>query len=138
VEHFFEHLCPFDERPAFLSDCRRCLSQGGVLRIIVPDAEKYIRAYVGEGWAALNEIGCGGDVPEQAFATKMQALNHVFLQHEEHYGGHDRETLALELRHAGFTNIEFYSWRYGCFPGGPIDRELHRPYSLYVEAVRAG
>jgi predicted SAM-dependent methyltransferase len=136
AEHFFEHLSPFDERPAFLRECRRCLRKGGVLRIIVPDAEKYIRAYVGEGWTALNEIGCGGDVPEKTFATKMQALNHVFLQDEEHHGGHDRETLALELEEAGFTDIEFFAWRCGRFPVEPIDREVHRPYSLYAEAVR--
>jgi predicted SAM-dependent methyltransferase len=136
VEHFIEHLCPFDERPSFLSECRRCLRQGGVLRLVVPDGEKYIRAYVAEGWNALNDIGCGGDVPDQTFATKMQALNHVFLQDEEHYGGYDRETLALELRQAGFTDVEFCQWRCGRFPFGPIDRELHRPYSLYAEAIR--
>jgi predicted SAM-dependent methyltransferase len=136
VEHFFEHLCPTDERPRFLRECRRCLKDNGVLRIIVPDAELYVRAYVEPGWKIWNELSCGGDVPEQAFRTKMEALNHIFLQHAEHYGGYDAVTLSLVLEEAGFNNVTRRSWREGDFPEGPIDRELHRPYSLYFEARR--
>jgi hypothetical protein len=62
VEHFFEHSCPVDERPRFLRECGRCLQSDGILRIIVPDAELYIRAYVSSGWEMLNAISCGGDV----------------------------------------------------------------------------
>jgi predicted SAM-dependent methyltransferase len=134
VEHFFEHLCPLDERPQFLRECRRCLSSAGVLRIIVPDAELYVRAYVTSGWEALNMISCGGDIPQQTFRTKMEALNHVFLQEAEHYGGYDAETLKLVIKEAGFSDVQQKSWRQGDFPGGCIDRELHRPYSLYFEA----
>jgi predicted SAM-dependent methyltransferase len=136
VEHFFEHLCPADERPRFLRECRRCLQSDGILRIIVPDAELYIGAYVSPGWAMLNAISCGGDVPERTFETKMEALNQVFLQGAEHYGGYDADTLLLVLRNAGFRGVALKSWRVGDFPDGPIDRELHRPYSLYVEARR--
>ena len=77
------------------------------------------------------------DSPEEPeFATKMQALNHVFLQDGEHYGGIDEQTLMLELKNAGFDNIKRYGWREGHFPDGVIDREQHRSYSLYVEAVK--
>lgn len=136
VEHYFEHLNPGDERERFLAECRRCLQPGGVLRIIVPDAELYVKAYVSEGWGVLNALTCGGDVPQQAFRTKMQALNHVFLQDSEHYGGYDAETMELTLRDAGFDRVARRAWRVGEFPGGCIDREQHRPYSLYFEAVR--
>lgn len=136
VEHFFEHLCPTDERAQFLFECRRCLQYGGVLRIIVPDAQMYVRAYIAPGWEALNAISCGGDIPEKTFRTKMEALNHVFLQDAEHYGGYDVETLGLVLREAKFCDVAQKSWRAGDFPGGCIDRELHRPYSLYFEARR--
>ncbi|HVO32808.1 MAG TPA: hypothetical protein VMU17_02765, partial [Elusimicrobiota bacterium] len=115
-------------------DCRRALSPNGILRVIVPDAEKYIRAYLQPGWEAINSIGCGGDNPEGLFKTKMAALSHVFLQDGEHYGGWDVETLTLALREAGFSRIDRRSWREGEFPGGCIDREQHRPYSLYMEA----
>jgi predicted SAM-dependent methyltransferase len=136
VEHYFEHLEPTTERPRFLAECRRCLAPEGILRIIVPDMGKYIEAYIAPGWDVLNTIGCGGDVPQDAFSTKMEALNHVFVQDGEHYGGFDAEYLRNTLSKAGFTDIEEVQWREGRFPGGAIDREQHRPYSLFMEAVR--
>jgi predicted SAM-dependent methyltransferase len=134
VEHFVEHLDPQEELPFFLSDCRRCLAPQGVLRIIVPDAERYIEAYRAPGWALFDDMGCGGEPPQTSFKTKMQALNHVFLQTWEHYGGWDAETLTLVLQNAGFVDVRQRQWREGDFPGGCIDREQHRPYSLYIEA----
>lgn len=134
VEHYFEHLEPTVEQPRFLAECRRCLSAGGVLRIVVPDARKYAEAYVSDGWAGLNAIGCGGERPEAAFATKMAALNHVFLQDGEHYGGLDEVLLRNTLMAAGFADVRVVGWREGAFPDGCIDREQHRFYSLYMEA----
>lgn len=134
VEHYFEHLEPTVEQPRFLAECRRCLAMGGILRIIVPDARKYAEAYVSDGWTGLNAIGCGGDRPETAFVTKMAALNHVFLQDGEHYGGLDEALLRHTLAAAGFTDVSVVGWREGTFPGGCIDREQHRSYSLYMEA----
>lgn len=136
VEHYFEHLEPTLERPRFLAECRRCLEPGGVMRIVVPDMRKYCEAYLAPGWEALDSIGCGGDVPHALFATKMEALNHVFVQDGEHYGGFDAEYLRRTLEHAAFARIEQVGWRDGRFPGGAIDREQHRPYSLYMEASR--
>jgi predicted SAM-dependent methyltransferase len=134
VEHYFEHLESSRERPRFLAECRRCLQPGGILRIIVPDARKYAEAYLADGWADLNAIGCGGERPQTAFATKMAALNHVFLQDGEHYGGIDATLLGHELGAAGFADVRVVGWREGAFPGGCIDREQHRSYSLYMEA----
>lgn len=136
VEHYFEHLEPTTERPRFLAECRRCLESSGILRIVVPDMHKYAEAYLAPGWGMLNTIGCGGEVPEKAFATKMEALNHVFVQDGEHYGGFDAEYLRRTLEQAGFTDIEQVAWREGRFPDGAIDRDQHRPYSLYMEARR--
>ncbi len=136
VEHYFEHLEPTTERPRFLAECRRCLEPGGIVRIVVPDMRKYAEAYLSPGWGLLNRIGCGGEVPEKTFATKMEALNHVFVQDGEHYGGFDAEYLRRTFEQAGFTDIEQVEWREGRFPGGAIDRDQHRLYSLYMEARR--
>jgi predicted SAM-dependent methyltransferase len=136
VEHYFEHLEPTTERPRFLAECRRCLEPGGILRIIVPDMRKYVTAYLADGWSTMNAIGCGGELPQAAFATKMEALNHVFVQDGEHYGGFDTEYLSRTLEQAGFVDVEQVDWRTGRFPGGPIDREQHRSYSLFMEARR--
>jgi predicted SAM-dependent methyltransferase len=136
VEHYFEHLEPGIERPRFLAECRRCLEPGGVLRIIVPDMRKYAEAYLSPGWDLLNEVGCGGELPQATFATKIEALNHVFVQDGEHYGGFDEEYLRRTLEQAGFADVEQVEWCQGRFPGGAIDREQHKPYSLFMEAVR--
>ena len=134
VEHYIEHLEPRTERPRFLAECKRCLEQGGVLRIVVPDVRKYIDAYLAPGWMALNELSGGGEFPQVASAFKIEALNHVFVQNGEHCGGFDSEYLRRTLEDAGFSNVEEVRWREGRFPGGAIDREQHRLYSLYVEA----
>jgi predicted SAM-dependent methyltransferase len=136
VEHYLEHLEPVLERPRFLAECRRCLQPGGILRIVVPDMRKYIEAYLAPGWDVLNQVGCGGDRPQDAFATKIEALNHVFVQDGEHYGGFDAEYLRRTLQNAGFTDVEQVPWRGGRFPDGAIDREQHASYSLYMEARR--
>lgn len=136
VEHYFEHLEPTAERPRFLAECRRCLQPGGILRIVVPDMRKYIDAYLSDGWGLLDEIGCGGERPQDVFATKIEALNHVFVQDGEHYGGFDAEYLGRTLEQSGFDDIERVAWGEGRFPGGAIDREQHRSYSLYMEARR--
>ena len=136
VEHYFEHLEPNLERPRFLAECLRCLRPGGILRIVVPDMRKYIEAYIAPGWEVLNTVGCGGERPQDTFGTKIEALNHVFVQDGEHYGGFDSEYLRRTLQKAGFDDIEEVGWRAGRFPGGAIDREQHASYSLYMEARR--
>jgi predicted SAM-dependent methyltransferase len=136
VEHYFEHLEFHVERPQFLADCLRCLEPGGVLRIIVPDGRKFMEAYVAPGWAKMNELGGDVYVPEQAYDVKIQAVNHTFLQSGEHFGGYDADYLGFLLKQAGFRDIEVVDWRKGNFPGGCIDIEQHRVYSLYMEARR--
>ena len=136
VEHYLEHLEPTRERGLFLAECRRCLEEGGVLRIVVPDMRKYIEAYLAPGWDLLNTIGCGGERPQSTFGTKIEALNHVFVQDGEHYGGYDEAYLRTVLEAAGFRDVRQVAWREGAFPGGAIDRDQHRPYSLYMEARR--
>ena len=136
VEHFFEHLEHAHERLPFLRECLRCLAPDGVIRIIVPDAGLYVRAYAEPGWDALNRLSPGGKLPSDQFEHKMEALNTVFLQGWEHYGGYDFDSLASVLTQSGFTRIAQRPWREGTFPGGCIDRENHRAYSLYIEAQR--
>jgi predicted SAM-dependent methyltransferase len=134
VEHFLEHLNPTDDRILFLRECRRCLQPDGILRVIAPDAELYLRAYLEPGWESLNQISSCGDYQEAGFRTKIEAVNYIFHQEGEHFGGYDGETVEVLLKEAGFRGVSRLGWRLGNFPGGCIDREQHRHYSLYFEA----
>lgn len=136
VEMFLEHLDPQDELPYFLGECYRVLQSNGVLRIIVPDAEKFLKAYLAEGWSEMNAVSYGFEDWSKKYSTKMEALNHVFLQGYEHYGGWDRIRMKTVLQGAGFSSINFVAYQVGEFPNGPIDREYHRQNGLYVEAKK--
>jgi predicted SAM-dependent methyltransferase len=136
VEMFLEHLDPIDELPYFLKECYRCLDLNGVLRIIVPDGKKFINSYINAGWDDLNKVSYGNEDWSKAYSCKMEALNHVFLQGFEHYGGWDDERLSIELKKAGFVKIKLVSFGEGDFPEKPIDREYHKENGLYFESVK--
>lgn len=135
VEHFFEHLEPRQELPAFLADCRRVLIPGAVLRIVVPDAERFLRAYCEDGLVAFHELGVPSPFPED-LPTRMDVVNHTFHQWHEHRWGYDFETLAHRLNQGGFTRIERMAYQKSLDETLARDREEHAPYSLYVDAVR--
>lgn len=45
AEHVFEHFEYKNESLRFLKECHRCLKGGGVLRLVVPDAGRYLSLY---------------------------------------------------------------------------------------------
>lgn len=136
AEHYLEHLEHLEERHTFVRECYRCLAPGGILRLIVPDAARYVRAYLEEGWEPLNRLAPEGMRYEQLFPAKMDVLNEVFLQAGEHYGGYDADSMATLLRDCGFEQVALRQYRQGDFPGGCIDRPDHERYSLYMEGCR--
>lgn len=135
VEHFVEHLDPRDELPTFLHNARRALRPGGVLRIVVPDAERFLRAYCGDDLQGFRDLAVPdpfpGDLP-----TRMDVVNHVFHQWHEHRWAYDFETLQQRLDAAGFSHAERMSFAQSLDPRLACDRPVHAPYSLYVDAVR--
>lgn len=134
VEHFLEHLDPRDELPTFLRNARRALRPGGVLRVVVPDAERFLQAYCRDDDQGFRELAVPdpfpGDLP-----TRMDVVNHVFHQWHEHRWAYDFETLAHRLRAAGFSRAERVSFAESLDPRLACDRAVHAPYSLYVDAV---
>jgi predicted SAM-dependent methyltransferase len=142
-EHFFEHLDLESEARPFLRECLRCLQPGGVLRIVVPDAGAYLRAYSGP-WETLAKMrplectvngwrdSCLGAV----YQTKMQFMNAIFRQGYEHKYAYDDETLILVMREAGFRNVVAQQFAISLDPKMAPDRKGHRTESLYVEAVK--
>jgi predicted SAM-dependent methyltransferase len=142
-EHFFEHLDFTEEVPFFLDHCRRVLEPGGVLRIVVPDFERYLRAYVEGGWDELARIRPLEGGPEArhdphvgcTYRARMELLNVVFRQAYQHKFAWDFETLAMLLERHGFREIERRSYGESRMPEICLDHPARASESLYVEAI---
>lgn len=135
AEQFVEHLEPREELPAFLGDVRRALKPGGVLRVIVPDAQRYLEAYCRGDLSGFRELHVPIPFPDD-LPTRMDVVNHVFHQWHEHRWAYDFETLALRLRTAGFTRVAQMAFGESLDPRLACDLPVHAPYSLYVDAVK--
>lgn len=140
-EHFFEHIDYEEEAPVLLRECHRVLQPGGVLRLIVPDAGAYLRAYCEEGWDALTRIrplkpGRVDFYFGHRYHSKMEAVNVVFRQGTEHKYAYDAETLMHLLRRCGFTRVEQQAFGRSLLPEICLDQEMRASESLYVEAVK--
>ena len=139
TEHFFEHIDYVEEAPIFLLECHRVLEPGGVIRIIIPDAEKYIRGYCADGWEQLAAVRpLNPDHSDvhfgSRFHTKMEVLNAVFRQYFEHKYAYDFTTLEFALRRAGFSDVRQQEFGKSLLPELCIDNPDRASESLYVEA----
>jgi predicted SAM-dependent methyltransferase len=141
TEHFVEHLDYTEEIPYILTDCYRVLEPGGVIRIIVPDAEKYLRGYCCGDWdelARVRPLGPGlSDVHfGSKYNTKIELVNVVFRQYFEHKFAWDHETMEFVLRRFGFSRVYHQSFGQSLAEGLAIDRSERASESLYVEGVK--
>jgi predicted SAM-dependent methyltransferase len=119
IEHFFEHLeypnvadsmaweLEARERRSealqFLSECKRVLAPGGIVDIVVPDAEGMIGVYVTRRERSEPEVPWWG--PPWC-DTEMHRVNYLFRQGREHKYAYDEETLSRILRSAGYCDIQ--------------------------------
>jgi predicted SAM-dependent methyltransferase len=148
VSHLLEHLFFPRDVQAFLTELRRVLAPGGVVRIVVPDIEQCIEAYAKrdpvffasrrETWPWWPEnptrledfLAYAGAGPEPAYLF------------ESHKYGYDFETLAKVLAAAGFEDIERSTFMHSAHAELRVDgasavagaRYGDRYYSLFVEA----
>lgn len=140
-EHFLEHLDYTEEVPMFLLECHRVLVPGGVLRIIVPDAEKYLKGYCQNGWKELMATRPLTEDREDfyfrcRYHAKMELVNVVFRQGGEHKYAYDLENLHYVLLKFGFSAVHRQSFGQSLVPRLCLDQSERRPESLYVEAVK--
>lgn len=137
-EHCFEHF-PLEVAFFLLQESRRVLAQGGILRIVVPDAGMYLERYhqrskrIGDEKFPFEERESFND-----FYTPMLSVNRIFYQDREQAFGHrtmyDHELLRQLLLKAGFTQIAKRSFREGADQELLVDSENRKCESLYVEA----
>jgi predicted SAM-dependent methyltransferase len=135
MEHFLEHVEPRQQLPSLLADCHRILEPGGILRVVVPDAGRFLQAYCAGDDAAFAELGFAQPFPAD-LPTRMDVVSHIFHQWHEHRWGYDFETLAARLRTAGFESIVQQGFGESSDPHMAADREQHKAYSLYVDAIK--
>jgi predicted SAM-dependent methyltransferase len=136
IEHVLEHVDFRSDVPQLLREFHRVLEPNGTLRIIVPDAERFLAAYTSRDPEAWRELGWDlTRLPYDIF-TPMHVINHIFHQGGEHLFAYDFETLKFALQGAGFEKINRVGFRHSADPALAIDQEVHAPYSLYVEAIK--
>jgi predicted SAM-dependent methyltransferase len=140
-EHFFEHIDYTEEAPRFLRECYRVLRKGGVLRIIVPDAEKYLMAYAHGGWREFRSLRPLDDqMRDQQYGwtynTRMELINYVFRQGQEHKFAYDFETIEFLLKRNGFQDVRKQEYGKSVMREICIDAEIRRTESLYVESIK--
>ena len=116
-----------------LAECFRVLEPGGELRIIVPDAGRYIRAYAHddtEFFDAMRELG-GAVTP---FETDIEIVNQAFRMGGDHQFAWDLPVMRRRLEQVGFERVE----ETGYDPDRFIDQgdEWRRRESLYVVAYK--
>ncbi|MGZ0077055.1 class I SAM-dependent methyltransferase [Methylomonas sp. YC3] len=102
-EHFLEHL-EYSYAKKLLRECYRLLENGATLRLIVPDAEKYLKAYCFDDKEFFEQLKNLGGSPKP-YNTKMEIINQMFRMDDDHKFAWDFETLKLALSEAGFTQI---------------------------------
>lgn len=129
-EHVIEHI-PKEVAAKLLGECRRVLQEGGVLRVSTPDAERFLRSYAGDGEFLSHP---GFDEPAE---TRLDRVNKMMREHGQHLWVYDEESLALTLRHAGFSRTVRQEFGRSLHPRMQgLDTESRAFESLYLEAVR--
>jgi predicted SAM-dependent methyltransferase len=123
-EHCIEHLYASQATRLF-QDLHRVLKPGAILRISVPDLEKYVSFYKGEAVDSRYAI----------FSSGCEAI-WFLTQNNGHVSVWDSRMLCAKLREAGFAESYPTDFRQGRNPDLLVDQEDRRWESLYVEAVR--
>jgi predicted SAM-dependent methyltransferase len=143
AEHVFEHFAHPLETDPFLAECLRCLHSGGILRIVVPDAGRYLSLYP-QGLEAFVPVrplstdheGFRDHWLGSLYETPMELINAVFRQGHQHKFAYDAETLCLHLRKAGFGAAIQQTFGVTKWTEEPPDTPERATESLYVEGVK--
>jgi predicted SAM-dependent methyltransferase len=126
-EHLMEHL-PLAAAASLLEESHRVLAPGGVMRVAVPDAGRYLESYARGGAGLIAERR-----PDRP--TSLLAVQEVFYRHH-HRSAWDWETLDLFVRAAGFDVCEQRAFGESRIDPCP-DSEHRAQESIYVEAVKS-
>lgn len=126
AEHLLEHLS-FPSGVRLLRECRRVLRRGSVVRLGVPDLDRYIASYHGRD-DIIERVRPGRP-------TRALALGEPFFLYG-HRCMYDFETMQHALLDAGFSQVAHSSFGQGRVQPNP-DSAGRRDETMYVEAWSA-
>ncbi len=129
-EHFLEHI-PVQQGVRFLSECRRSLQPGGIVRIGVPCVQDVVRQYYENIWPKqpwLEKYGYSW------IKTRAECIN-ISFRDWAHQWLYDLEELDRRLREAGFSRIESAGWGESKYPE-LRKRETREETLLICEATK--
>jgi SAM-dependent methyltransferase len=132
--HMIEHLDRSEAR-AFLSEVKRVLQPGGVVRIAAPDLSRITEDYVASGDADRFVAGIHMGLDRPAGLRGWAKWTMVGPRH--HLWMYDGESLARLLRESGFADVSVMPAGSTRIDGpGQLDLRERETESVYVEAVR--
>lgn len=123
AEHLLEHLT-YRQGVGLMRECQRVLKPEGVVRIGVPDLDRYVLSYLGRD-DLIDKVRPGRP-------TRAVALGEPFFLHG-HRCMYDFETLEKACLDAGFTAVEHSSFGEGRIQPN-VDSRNRSAETLYVEA----
>jgi predicted SAM-dependent methyltransferase len=125
--HLLEHL-NFSEINYLLADINRILISGGKFRVCVPDARKYIEAYLqGLEFRNKNEMYEPGVANTDSFIDQVNYIAYMGHQHKFLF---DQENLTSLLTKHNFSQIQLSQY------SSVIDDTDRSDDSLYINCVK--
>jgi len=146
ASHLFEHLT-LKSADLFLSESYRCLKQGGVIRLVVPDLHKicvkYLKDYEDSNvddptvfilWAM--NLHKEAQYRNEGFLKRL--VNEYRGYPHQHKFMYDDKSLSLRLKQAGFKDIKVESYGKSSYISEIRDVEGREEsyLSAYVEAIK--
>jgi len=134
TSHMLEHLSP-NGVERFLKECYRALDSGGTLRIVIPDIEHHINAYLVDKDADrfLQEML----IVAPPIDTLKRRLTVLFSGYRHHQWMYNATSIRALLIAGGFSDVEVLE------PGhtrikdpGSLDLAERQDESIFVEATK--
>jgi SAM-dependent methyltransferase len=122
--HMLEHIYP-KEAVYFLSECRRVLKKGGVLRVVLPDLEAEAKVYLSS---------LGNPKAAEIFSDKVYATSFKEGRNNNHKWMYDQYSLSDILKRVGFSRVVLGKHGVGSFPD--VGRLDAHEGSLIIEGVK--
>jgi predicted SAM-dependent methyltransferase len=137
THHLVEHLY-YADAWALFRECHRVLEAGGVMRIVVPDAGRFMQLYANPD-PDVRSIVFEIKVVPSVVELPIEAVDDVFRDTElnRHASAWDLESLQHRLHQAGFDRVEEVSVNASSDPMlAGYDNPDWAAHSLYVEAIK--